>query len=93
MAALKLVYTHESPTGVYFFLAELLEDFCSTCQHRSQTIDAKEARSLRSPEDASCVVRLCMHAEEVHDSQAQEEVKVGPCNGKIVSCDRQVSFS
>ena len=27
VAALKLVYTHESPTGVYFFLAELLQDF------------------------------------------------------------------
>ena len=27
IAALKLVYTHESPTGVYFFLAELLQSF------------------------------------------------------------------
>ena len=27
VAALKLVYTHESPTGVYFFLAELLGSF------------------------------------------------------------------
>jgi len=27
IGALKLVYTHESPTGVYFFLAELLDSF------------------------------------------------------------------
>eukprot|EP00438_Fugacium_kawagutii_P034998 Skav222689 [mRNA] locus=scaffold5100:4446:6524:- [translate_table: standard] len=29
IAAVKLVYTHESPTGVYFFLAELLASFAA----------------------------------------------------------------
>ena len=40
IAAMKLVYTHESPTGVYFFLAELLQSFADThgvqLRHQSQ---------------------------------------------------------
>ncbi|CAJ1389805.1 unnamed protein product [Effrenium voratum] len=50
VAALKLVYTHESPTGVYFFLAELLGSFAER-----ECVDLK----MLSRKQRLCFLRRC----------------------------------
>ena len=58
VAAAKMLYTHESPTGVYFFLAELL-DFVAKARHVRFSELRSKARRQFAHDTFPCVVYDC----------------------------------
>ena len=68
IGALKLVYTHESPTGVYFFLAELLDSF-SVARGKELKKLSKKERLQFLHEHLPLVWYDCACTEEIYHSE------------------------
>ena len=66
ISAIKLVYTHESPTGVYFFLAELLRFFGCRTQCQFEDCQAEDSPARTPANYAACLLRLRVHIEALH---------------------------